>query len=58
MRFDYDYQKSDSNRKKHGIDFDEAKKIWKGRIVEIPARDSGENRMLVIGKIGENIGAR
>jgi len=35
MPFEYDHNKSEKNRTKHGIDFDEAQAIWDGdRIYE------------------------
>ena len=39
MRFEYDENKSVENRKKHGIDFIEAQKLWKkDDAVVIPAK--------------------
>jgi len=54
MDFEFDPDKSEANRKKHGIDFIEARGLWNdpGRVV-IPARTEDEERDLVIGKIGE-----
>ena len=54
MEFEFDSNKSASNRKKHGIDFIEAQTLWEDpdRVV-IPAKDLDENRFLLIGKIGE-----
>lgn len=40
-------------RKKHGIDFDEAQKLWDRRIVEIPLLTADEPRSMVIGEIDE-----
>ena len=52
MEFEFDSQKSQSNKKKHGIDFREAQVLWNDSdLIEIPARTSGEPRFLVIGKI-------
>ena len=52
MPFEYDPHKSDLNRAKHGIDFDEAQAIWDDdALLEIPARNLDEPRFLVIGKI-------
>ncbi len=52
--FEYDERKSQSNLKKHGIDFVEAQTLWKDPyLVEIPARTTDEERFLVIGKIQE-----
>jgi len=37
---------------KHGIDFDEARKLWDDPdLIEIPVRTSDELRFLVVGKI-------
>ncbi|BBL72572.1 BrnT family toxin [Methylogaea oryzae] len=53
MGFEYDQDKSDANRAKHGIDFDEAQALWDDPdLLEIPARDTDEPRCLVVGKIG------
>ena len=50
--FEYDERKSQSNLKKHGIDFVEAQVLWSDPyLVEIPARTTDEERFLVIGKI-------
>ena len=52
--FEYDERKSQSNLKKHGIDFVEAQALWNDPyLVEIPARTMDEVRILVIGKIQE-----
>ncbi|MGB1109447.1 MAG: BrnT family toxin [Gammaproteobacteria bacterium] len=50
--FEYDERKSQSNLRKHGIDFVEAQALWNDPyLVEIPARTTDEARFLVIGKI-------
>jgi uncharacterized DUF497 family protein len=52
MDFEYDPAKSDENKRKHGIDFEEAKALWDdAELLEIPARASDEPRWLLIGKI-------
>ncbi len=52
MDFEFDSQKSDSNKKKHRIDFYEAQKLWDDPdLIEIPFKTSDEQRYLVIGKI-------
>lgn len=54
MEFEFDSAKSYSNKKKHGIDFDEAKVLWNDPdLIEIPAKTIDELRFLVIGKISE-----
>ncbi len=50
--FEYDERKSQSNKKKHGIDFVEAQMLWADPfLVEIPARSQDELRFLIIGKV-------
>ena len=52
MEFEFDPNKSGSNKKKHGIDFVEAQALWDDLdLIEIPARTSDEPRFVVIGKI-------
>ena len=54
MGFEYDPDKSAENKRKHGIDFEEAQQLWAdARLVEVPARTTDEPRWLLIGKIGE-----
>ncbi len=54
MEFEFDPQKSDSNKIKHGIDFYEAQALWDDPdSIEIPVKTSDEPRFLVIGKISE-----
>jgi uncharacterized protein len=52
MGFEYDRAKSDENKRKHGIDFEEVQALWDDpALVEIPARANDEPRWLLIGKI-------
>jgi uncharacterized DUF497 family protein len=52
--FEYDTQKSESNRAKHGIDFVDAQALWNDpMLLEIPAKTDDEPRYLVIGLIDE-----
>jgi len=52
MEFEFDDNKSVSNKMKHGIDFKQAQKLWDDPdLIEIPVRTSDEPRFLVIGKI-------
>jgi uncharacterized DUF497 family protein len=54
MGFEYDPDKSVENKRKHGIDFEEAQQLWAdARLVEVPARTADEPRWLLIGKIDE-----
>lgn len=52
MEFEFDPNKSESNKQKHGIDFHEAQELWDDPdYIEIPVKTSDEPRFLVIGKI-------
>ncbi len=52
MEFEFDPEKSETNKKKHGIDFYEAQALWDDPdAIEIPVRTSDEPRFLAIGKI-------
>jgi uncharacterized DUF497 family protein len=52
MGFEYDPDESAENKRKHGIDFDEAQALWAdSALMEIPARTTDEPRWLLIGKI-------
>ena len=54
MEFEFDPKKSENNKKKQGIDFDEAQALWNDLdLMEIPVKTSIEPRFLVIGKISE-----
>ena len=54
MEFEFDQNKSDSNKRKHGIDFYKAHKLWDDSdFIEIPVKTSDESRFLVVGKISE-----
>ena len=51
MEFEFDPQKSEANKKKHGIDFYEAQALWDDPdLIEIPVRTSDERRFLIIAK--------
>jgi len=52
LPFEFDSLKSQSNLKKHGIDFVEAQLLWLDPyLLEIPAKTVDEPRYLMIGKI-------
>ena len=52
MEFEFDSNKSQNNKKKHGIDISQAQALWDDSdLIEIPARTSDEPRFLVVGKI-------
>lgn len=54
--FEFDIHKSESNKRKHGIDFETARKLWKdSNRVEIPARWIDEPRILLIAKLKKEI---
>ncbi len=52
MEFEFDEDKSASNKVKHGIDFREAQALWSDSdLIEIPAKTSDEPRFLLMGQI-------
>ena len=52
LSFEFDPRKSQSNLKKHDIDFVEAQLLWLDPyLLEIPAKTVDEPRYLMIGKI-------
>ena len=54
MNYEFDINKSKSNKKKHGIDFIEAQLLWSDPdLIEIPAKNIDEPRFILIGKIKE-----
>jgi uncharacterized DUF497 family protein len=54
MKFEFDPKKSDLNKTKHGIDFDETHELWNDiDLLEIPSKTIDEPRLLVIGKISD-----
>ena len=53
MRYEYDPAKSQANKIKHGIDFEEAQALWADEDAIIQkARSDTEPRLVVIGRIG------
>jgi uncharacterized DUF497 family protein len=56
MKFEWDETKSHSNKAKHGLDFNEAKRLWNDpNAVEIEAPYPLENRSILIGKIEQKL---
>ena len=52
MEFEFDPQKSASNKRKHGIDFVVAQSLWEDSDrLQVPAKTQGELRFMLIGKI-------
>jgi uncharacterized protein len=52
VEFEFDPQKSQINKAKHGIDFVEAQALWKSKVVLLGANDALEKRYMAIGTIG------
>jgi uncharacterized DUF497 family protein len=53
MEFEFDPQKSESNKTKHRIDFDEAQELWKDvRSKESLLDSDSETRYMLVGRIG------
>ena len=54
MNFEFDPNKSETNKVKYGIDFIDAQALWDDPdLLEIPAKTADELRFLVVGKIGD-----
>ena len=54
MEFEYDRNKSQTNKEKHGIDFVEVQEIWNDEnLIEMSAKNVDEQRYMLIGKIKE-----
>ena len=52
MCFEYDAQKSRSNKERHGVDFETTQELWETTHIVIPARNvKGENRFLILGQL-------
>ncbi len=52
MKFEFDRRKSESNKRKHGIDFVEAQALWEDpNRIEVPANTQVEKRFVLTGKI-------
>jgi uncharacterized DUF497 family protein len=52
MEFEFDPDKSLTNKAKHEIDFDEAQELWKdGGLAVISAKSDKEARLMAIGMI-------
>jgi uncharacterized DUF497 family protein len=52
FRFEFDEAKSRANKRKHGIDFDDALALWLDlRQLRVAARSEGEPRFVVTGMI-------
>jgi len=53
MKFEYDPIKSQGNKAKHGIDFEEAQTLWSDPfVITAEAKSDSEPRLLVVGRIG------
>lgn len=52
--FEFDPYKSETNCRKHGIDFVEAQRLWEDPdLLEIPAKSTDEPRFVVIGRVDD-----
>jgi uncharacterized protein len=56
MEFEYDSEKSESNHKKHGLNFAEAQALWDDPShIIVPARSITEERYALVGKLNESL---
>lgn len=56
MPFDYDPAKSTANSVKHGLDFEDAQKLWLDEhAVIFPAKSENEPRFAILGNIDDRL---
>ncbi len=56
MDFEYDPEKSETNKAKHGIDFEEAQAIWADtHSIQLNTTLTDEERFLVVGTVGKTL---
>lgn len=53
--FEWDDQKSDTNKAKHGIDFWEARNLWKAGVDEFPSAVGKEMRYVAFGRLNNRL---
>ncbi len=56
MEFEYDPSKSESNKEKHGIDFEEAQGLWLDAVrLEVQAKSDDEPRFALIAELNKKL---
>lgn len=56
MEFEYDSKKSEANKAKHGIDFEQAKALWDDRnMLVVDSQYSSEERQMGIAQLSNKI---
>ncbi len=56
MNFEFDPEKSEKNKEKHGIDFIDAQGLWEdSESIGFPAKSDNEKRYAIIAKLNELI---
>jgi hypothetical protein len=53
--FEWDDQKSETNKHKHGIDFSEARDLWRSGVDEFPSRRGSEMRYVAFGTVRKKL---
>jgi uncharacterized DUF497 family protein len=53
--FEWDDQKSDTNKAKHGIDFSEARSLWRTGVDEFPSPVGKEMRYVAFGRLNNRL---
>ena len=55
MKFEFNKRKSESNKRKHGIDFVEAQALWEDPDrIEVPVKTQVEKRFVLTGRIADS----
>ena len=57
MKFEFNREKSEANREKHGISLHEATRLWQEAHLEVAARTVDEPRWMAIGTINGKLHA-
>ena len=56
MKFEWDNNKNEANKLKHGISFEDTKELWNDPSrIEIQTSFPDEDRYILIGRLGEKI---
>lgn len=57
MKFEWDENKNQTNKEKHGLDFKDAEFIFSGKIITFidDSQNYGENRFITLGELKERV---
>lgn len=55
MEIEYNPEKAATNLRKHGLSLEQAKQLWEVPAVVVRARTVGEERFMIIGRMGSKL---